>query len=105
MRKNVFRDISPTGTLISKILLGTYACVPAFDRYFVLGLKEAGMTQSDFTLESLKELFEFIDRNIKELVESQKYINSYVKKDNYPGYPIMKIVDMYFWQIGFDVGS
>ena len=33
---------SATDTLITKIILGTLGCVPAYDRYFIDGLKEEG---------------------------------------------------------------
>jgi hypothetical protein len=35
--------ISPTDTLISKVMLGTLGCIPAYDRYFVDGLKKMKM--------------------------------------------------------------
>jgi len=35
MTKNVLVPRKPTHTLISKIIIGTLGCIPAFDRYFL----------------------------------------------------------------------
>lgn len=92
------KPISPTDTLLSKIILGTLGCVPAYDRYFIAGLKETRMEHKGFNEDSLNELFNFIDKNKKEIDQAQKLINAKTKNH----YPVMKILDMYFWQIGYD---
>ena len=93
--------ISPTDTLLSKIMLGTLGCVPAYDRYFIDGLKEMKMKHTDFNEDSLNELFNFIDKNKEELDQVQKLITDKTQRH----YPLMKILDMYFWQIGYDKSS
>ena len=90
--------ISPTDTLISKILLGTLGCVPAFDRYFNDGLRIENAKTINFDENSLNEIFDFIDNNKSDIIQFQKVIKQ--KTNSY--YPVMKIIDMYFWQIGFD---
>lgn len=35
--------VSPTPTLVTKIALGTTACVPAYDRFVIIAMKERGM--------------------------------------------------------------
>lgn len=92
------KPISPTDTLLSKILLGTLGCIPAYDRYFIDGLKEIKMKHTIFNVASLNELFDFIDSNKTEIENAQKLILTKTHKH----YPIMKILDMYFWQIGYD---
>ena len=92
------KSISPTETLLSKIMLGTLGCVPAYDRYFVEGMKEMKIEQTGFTDASLSELFNFIDSNQNELYQVQKLIFNKIQKH----YPLMKILDMYFWQIGYE---
>lgn len=92
------KPISPTDTLLSKIILGTLGCVPAYDRYFIDGLKEIKMKHTGFNEASLNELFNFIDDNKNEIDEAQKLI----KIETQRHYPLMKILDMYFWQIGYD---
>ena len=90
--------ISPTDTLISKIMLGTLACVPAYDRYFIEGLRIENAETLKFDEMSLREIFDFIENNKREISEFQKFVKQ--KTNTY--YPVMKIIDMYFWQIGFD---
>ncbi|MBI1307171.1 MAG: hypothetical protein GC181_11265 [Bacteroidetes bacterium] len=92
------KPISPTDTLLSKIMLGTLGCVPAYDRYFIDGLKEKKMGHTGFNEASLKELFKFIENNKTEIDQAQEL----VKKNTQRHYPQMKILDMYFWQIGYD---
>lgn len=90
--------VSDTDTLLSKILLGTFGRVPAYDRYFINGLKVAGFRNRKFTEGSLHELFDFITFN-------QSVIDQLTNQYNSPNgthYPIMKVLDMYFWQMGFD---
>jgi len=86
-------DVTPTNTLISKIILGTLGCLPAFDRFFIDGVKEKEYSFKTLKKKSLECLFTFVKANLPELKTIQKL---------HPQYPIMKIVDMYFWQIGFD---
>ena len=92
------KPISPTDTLLSKIMLGTLGCVPAYDRYFIDGLKEMKMEHTGFNEASLNELLNFIDKNKKEIDQVQKLITAKTQRH----YPLMKILDMYFWQIGYD---
>jgi hypothetical protein len=92
------KPISPTDTLLSKIMLGTLGCVPAYDRYFIDGLKEMKMQHTGFNDASLNELFNFTDKNKKEIDQAQKLIMTKTQRH----YPLMKILDMYFWQIGYD---
>lgn len=86
-------NVTPTDTLMSKIILGTLGCLPAFDRFFIDGVKAQTFTFKNLKEKSLTQLFQFADHNQLELRKIQKAN---------PQYPIMKIVDMYFWQIGFD---
>ncbi len=90
--------ITPTDTLISKIMLGTLACAPAYDRYFIDGLKSRKFQYFTFNEKSLIELFNFIDINSSEIEECQDYLMKGTKKH----YSIMKIIDMYFWQLGYE---
>jgi hypothetical protein len=99
--KGATKNISPTDTLISKVLLGALGCVPAYDRFFIDGLKDKGMSHFKFQADSLEALFRFIKEHETDIVGCQKYI----KGKNLKHYPVMKIVDMYFWQIGYEKGE
>lgn len=88
--------ISPTDTLLSKIILGTLGCLPALDRYFIEGLKKHNISMPKITIKGLEQLFMFIEENNIEIEEIRK---EYLSKSNVY-YPTMKIVDMFFWQRG-----
>ena len=90
--------INPTDTLISKILLGTLGCTPAYDRYFIAGMKKFGLPNRRLTKASLKTLKEFYKKNFKAFEEVQKEINS----QSSVKYPTMKIIDMFFWLKGYE---
>lgn len=89
-------DVSATDTLITKIMLGTIGCVPAMDDLFKKGF---GMYPSKiFDEKLLIQILEFSERNKNDILQYQNLIQTGIKCL----YPPMKIVDMYFWQKGFD---
>jgi len=92
--KNKSRNITSTDTLISKILLGTLGCLPAFDRLFIKGVKKSDQEFKNLKEKSINSLFDYVGIHNEELKEIQTL---------YPQYPIMKLIDMYFWQVGFDL--
>lgn len=101
----------PTDTLITKILLGTFACIPAFDRFFKDGVKISNKNLPEdekisTNLESKQQKsFKAI---AKFALNHPDSISSLINDDNFKGlkdYPVMKIVDMYFWQKGYDAPS
>lgn len=95
-KKKSEEKISATDTLITKILLGTLGCVPAFDRCFKAGYSLYANKSFDEKL--LREMIEFINANKKLIKEFQIKIYELTKYH----YPPMKIVDMCFWQKGFE---
>ena len=84
-------------TLITKILMGVFGCVPAYDRYFVEGVKEHEVTTGNYNINSLLKLVEFYENNNDRLENVRKELRVY----NLP-YPQMKLLDMGIWQIGFE---
>jgi hypothetical protein len=90
--------IAATDTLISKIILGCFGCVPAYDQFFLNACKLKGLQGKTFNEKSLEELFSYTSSQKNELTEIQDFILIEHKKY----YPIMKIVDVYFWQLGYE---
>ncbi len=91
----VKKDISDT--LITKILMGTLGCVPAYDRYFVDGVKAEKVTTGNYNLQSLLGLVDFYEANYERFENTRKGLVVYNLQ-----YPQMKLLDMGFWQVGFD---
>ena len=46
-------------TLITKILMGTLGCVPAYDRYFIAGIKNQKVATGNYNIRSLMQLVNF----------------------------------------------
>jgi len=94
-KKSQIKNVSPTTTLISKIMLGTLGCSPAFDRYFLKGI---GINTNSFPIliENVKKIIDS-DEKIAEIEECQVLIKQKLNFD----YPSMKIIDMFYWQKGY----
>ena len=90
-----------TETIVTKILLGTIGCTPGYDSLFKKGLKEIGLQAMSFTPNSIKVLAEFYTQNLDEFKKIQAEIKNLIGYN----YPPMKLIDMYFWTIGYKQGS
>lgn len=108
--RNILTDleISPTNTLVTKVLLGTIGCIPAYDELFINGvtywnhqkLQEVKTKlPAHFGKNSYNGLINFYRQNKDEILKAQRVIG---KKSI--EYPVMKLVDMYFWNLGYQLG-
>lgn len=95
--KNIKVRNQLSSTLITKILMGTLGCVPAYDRYFISGIKKQKVASGNYNMKSIIQLVDFYEKNIVDLENIRKDM-----KVNGMAYPQMKILDMAFWQIGLD---
>jgi hypothetical protein len=91
----------PTETLVTKVLLGTFGCLPACDQYFIAGFRRAGLGYSYLNEKFINKALGFSLGNLAELRREQETI----KGNSGAHYPLMKLVDMYFWQIGSEAGE
>ena len=83
--------------LITKILLGTLGCVPAYDRFFVDGIKKYKVTTQEYSPDSVLRLVDFYEAHNDRLEEARRGMRTEDLT-----YPQMKLLDMGFWQIGFE---
>ncbi len=88
----------PSDTLVTKIILGTFGCVPACDQFFLVGIKLHGMKYSAVNEFFLDRMLEFCRGNLKGLQREQRRI----AERSGLNYPLMKLIDMHFWQWGFE---
>ncbi len=88
-KKTATKEAKPTDTLITKILLATLACIPAFDTFFKKACKEIKPSISDKPIKAFLDLCEFAKRYSWEL--------QFKCKDVY--HPPMKVLDLYFWRV------
>ena len=82
-------------TLLTKILMGTLGCAPAYDEYFINAVRKTKVARGTYNMESLKELEKFYKDNNDKLEEIRK--GMWVNEVEYPQ---MKLLDMGFWQMG-----
>jgi hypothetical protein len=87
----------PTETLVTKVLLGTFGCLPACDQDFIAGVRKAGLGYSYLNAKLVKKLLAFSRKHLTELRREQAIIRDHSGAH----YPLMKLVDMYFWQLGY----
>ena len=87
--------VSPV--LITKILLGTLGCVPAYDTFFEKGVRHLGLKEKDYNEDSLLELAKFYEAHNDRLEEARRgmWTDDLI-------YPQMKLLDMGIWQVGFE---
>ena len=94
-------DFIPSVTLVTKIMLGVFANVPAFDQY----VKKA-FGVNEFNEKSLKKIACVYDKDkiiIDKLANKQKVLVFPTLKDVELNYTRAKIVDMYGFQKGISV--
>lgn len=87
----------PSDTLVTKVLLGTLGCIPAYDRFLIMGLRKKDVPYSHVSERHFEALIGFCENEVDILAKAQGKINSEIKGQPYP---IMKVVDMYFWTVG-----
>lgn len=83
-----------TDTLITKILMGTLGCIPAYDRFFIEGIRSTkDLKYSALNKTNFKALLAWCNKNpVPDNIKKEISIEV--------AYPIMKIIDMHFWRIG-----
>lgn len=94
--ENIKNSVSKT--LITKILMGTLGCVPAYDEYFIKGIVKEKVAKGTYNKESIKALASFYER-YNEKLDAER-CNWRVEDIEYPQ---MKLLDMGFWQMGKDI--
>ena len=93
--RKVASSVSPV--LITKILMGTLGCVPAYDRFFQDGAKYLGLEHNSYKEKSLLELADIYEEHNDRLEEARcgMRVGDLI-------YPQMKLLDMGLWQVGFE---
>lgn len=82
-----------TDTLVTKIMLGTLGCVPAYDRYYVQAVKKHGVSSGIFNAKSVQDVAAFYCNNFDAFEKLRMELSKCGTE-----YPAMKLMDMCFWQ-------
>lgn len=91
---------TPTNTLLTKILLGTMGCVPAYDRYFADAVRKTGIASGIFCKHSLSQLGKFYLEHSDEMEALRSLCPSEIVS-----YPPAKVIDMCFFGYGLKHGN
>ena len=102
IRNEAYPGNTPTPTLITKILLGTLGCMPAYDDYFRAGIRQEpyGLSCTLSARNFKNEFSKFIELardNQEQLAQARCILRT--EEHNFD-YLDMKIIDMYFWEKG-----
>lgn len=87
----------PTETLLTKILLGTIGCVPAYDRYFKKALSLTGAAPQSCNAKSLMALGKLYIDHMAEFEALRRHCSDRIE------YPAAKVIDMCFFEYGFQM--
>lgn len=95
-----------SSTLITKVLLGTLACTPAYDTYFTVVVKDKHVTTANYNMRSLCKLGNFYKENYDQLeaARNELRVGKFIDDNNSEKllYPQMKLLDLGFWIIGYE---
>lgn len=86
-----------TDTLVTKILLGTLGCVPAYDDYYTQSVKKHNISSGQYNKKSIQKIAEFYCENSIVFEKVRHELSSCGTE-----YPPMKLMDMCFWQDTFE---
>ena len=93
--REIASSVSPI--LVTKILMGTLGCVPAYDRFFQDGVATYKVTTQEYSTNSVLKLVDFYEEHNDRLEEARRGM-----RVGDLTYPQMKLLDMGFWQVGFE---
>jgi len=101
--KPLNKNVSPTVT--TKVIIGTIGCFPAWDTYFDAGYRHCGFhPPSRLTVKFIEEVLQFCFDHVGDFRGEQTKI---AEEQDLPAslqpYPLMKLVDMYFHEIGVEL--
>lgn len=90
-------DNNATDTLITKILLGTFGCVPAYDTYYVRAVRKYDISTGIYDRNSVSDIAKYYLEHKYEFEKIRMELSTYGTE-----YPAMKIMDMCLWQVEFE---
>lgn len=93
------KKVNVTDTLATKIILGSLGCIPAYDRYFIDGIRNKDLSYSGLKLANFASVVDFYEQNQVQFSSA----NRTILERSGINYPPMKLVDMYFWEIGYEI--
>lgn len=97
-RKNIDGRKKTSDALITKILMGTLGCIPAYDTYFTSAVSKYEVASRTFNEKSVISLAKYYEKNQIKLEKCRQKLSI-----GNVSYPQMKLIDMAFWQLGYEL--
>lgn len=107
IKKRLILDKNSDLTLVTKILLGVFGFVPAFDNYFCKSFKEISNQQCGFTrlnsasLHFIQDFYSSNKSDIDRLSDTTFTTDFITEEKTTINYPKAKIIDMYGFQLSY----
>jgi hypothetical protein len=96
--KDAYKPCLASDILATKVILGTMGSLPAVDRFFIAGFRKSGRSYWKLNRQFIERIVDFCNECAGELRAEQVRIEA----AGNVRYPLMKLADMYFWQVGYD---
>ena len=98
--------VTLTDTLFTKILLGTFGCVPAYDDYLRKAVKQCEIINRQVVLYNCQTITTLADYYIAHEAAFEAARSAFrLHGPEAMSYPQMKVLDMGLWEIGFELDS
>ena len=92
-------SVNASDTLVTKTMLGVFGCIPAFDRYFRVGFGCSTVCRRALTM-----IGSFYEANRTKFDTTVVYtIDFSTGHHTRRTYPPSKLIDMVFFQVGFNI--
>jgi hypothetical protein len=65
--RSAYRPFAATDTLVTKVLLGTFGCLPACDQLFIVGFKSEGYKYSYLNRAFIERILQFCKHHLADL--------------------------------------
>lgn len=92
------QNTSPT--LVTKVMLGTTGCIPAFDDYVELAMKDIDGLSCSLRPSKRRSTIKSLWKYYFEHIHDFEAISGALRNEGHPEYPPMKLLDMYLWKKG-----
>jgi len=100
---NIKTILNGTDTLTTKIMLGVFGSIPAFDRYFKKTFHISSFNENAFA--NIKDFYSKNSKIIDELAKKMIVLNFNKENKTSINYPKAKIIDMYGFNKGLIIGK
>jgi hypothetical protein len=102
--ENKLPKVAPTATLLSKIALGTLACIPAYDRFFIGGAIHRSWPEK-FSADAFTALLDRARRDDKFETFCNVVESSELRLADGEPFPEMRLLDAYVNHLGAELGA